>query len=439
MPPSKHITPPSPLAPPHSPLAPTRPTRPSPLLTRPTPLFTRRSLSMLLPRPHSFLANGAIFAAGLLFAWLEGFHSDRAIGLPLWLFVLLWFIVQELLVQQAKYMWNDIRDHERDQHVPANKVRPLARQPLTKLAPTIMAGRWLAGVAIAIWLSPVLLALVLIITGLQVVYELWAKPHAGERPLLPLYVIGAGMVMKGIGGALAMGGPVGEQRLWLYGLVLFATGIVVGSSFWRTEAVYFSKMKLVRPRGQSAYYAASGLLWLKAGTAVTIAGCTILIFDGYTNFLTQTALPAALVITLIFTAGVLCCQLSFWLLAGSKRIFLLLAALFVAACAVYLLLQVESLIPLPKGALIAVLLLLVLLIDHRLNYSADYRQTNLIYLAENWPRWKRLARKRPSHVRRLAHWWQLLQLALALNSPKKIPWPSARRGADRPPDAVSAP
>jgi hypothetical protein len=71
---------------------------------------------LLILHPHAFLANSLMFAGGVLFAWLEGFSAQAGSGrliLPPLLFVLLWFMVQELLVQQAKYRWNDSRDHER--------------------------------------------------------------------------------------------------------------------------------------------------------------------------------------------------------------------------------------------------------------------------------------------------------------------------------------
>ena len=94
--------------------------------------------------------------------------------MPEWLFVLLWFLVQEVLVQHAKYMWNDIRDHERDQKIPANCFRPIIQHRLTTNTTIVMAGRWIFGLVLAWLLSPVLLTVVLLISSLQIVYELAA-------------------------------------------------------------------------------------------------------------------------------------------------------------------------------------------------------------------------------------------------------------------------
>jgi len=102
-------------------------------------LHLRHLRNLLIPRPHSFLINSLLFGVGVIFAWLEGYRVQ--VGMPGWLFLLLWFVAQEILVQQAKYMWNDIRDYERDQEIPANKVRPIARSPLATSVTFIMAGR----------------------------------------------------------------------------------------------------------------------------------------------------------------------------------------------------------------------------------------------------------------------------------------------------------
>ncbi len=380
-----------------------------------------KGLRMLIPRPHSFLLNLLLFGGGLFFAWMEGYGAQEAngnLGQQAWLFVVLGFLVQELLVQQAKYMWNDIRDHERDQKIPANESRPLARQPLSRWITAVMVGRWIAGVVLAGLLSPVLLSVVLLISGLQVVYELGAKPLAARQPTLPLFVVGAGAALKAAAGGLSMGYPAGDQRLWLYGLALFATGVVYISSFWRVEAIYFVRHGLALPRGQSAYYSDKGMAWLKAGTAVTIFACTLLILDGYTHFLGQREMPTSQAMMLIFAAGTLCCQLSFTLVSAKRVVRLALVALSIAGCVAYLLLSVESLIPISNETFAAALLLLFLLLNHRLNVSIDYQRQNLIYLSANWPRWKQMACTRQRQPGAILHWRHLLQLALALNTPR---------------------
>lgn len=381
----------------------------------------RKAWGNLIPRPFSLLGNSLMFGGGVLFAWLEGYGRQAGSGrsiYPSWLFVLLWFLVQEVLVQQAKYMWNDGHDHERDQKIPANRKRPIARQPLSPTTTVLMSLRWICGIFLAGLLSPDLLTVVLMISGLQIVYELWAKPSAAQRPTVPLYLVGAGALLKGAGGFLAMGSPAGDQRLWLYGLAMFATGIVFISSFWRVEADYFRQNGLAWPRGQSAYYARQGLAWLQAGTAVTIAACTLLMLDGYTHFLARTELTTAPVIGLICAAGLFCCQGCFWLAPARREIRFTAAALFVCGCAGYLWFRVVSLFPISNETFTAALLLLVLMIDHRLNTIMDYKQQNLLYFSENWPDLRRLVYMRVQRPGSVLHWRYLLQLVLVLNTPK---------------------
>lgn len=376
---------------------------------------------MLIPRPHSFLVNSILFGGGVFFAWLEGYrgqHVSSQLKMPAWLFVLLWFLVQEVLVQQAKYMWNDIRDHERDQKIPANRIRPITQQLLATNTTIVMAGRWVFGLVLAGLLSPVLLTVVLMISSLQIVYELAAKPQAAARPTLPLFVVSAGAVLKFSAGALAIGCPPGEQRLWLYGFALFATGVVYISSFWRTEAAYFSQRGLALPRGQSAYFAQTGMAWLKVGTAVTIVSCAVLIIDGYTHFLVQVEMHAGLAFGLIISGGILCCRACLLLARGRSEYRSVVVVLCIVGCGSYSLFQVDNLIPIINEVFAATLLLVVLSIDHRLNVSMDYKQQNLIYLMENWPKLKRVARERQQRSRAMMHWRHLLQLALVLNTAK---------------------
>lgn len=91
---------------------------------------------------------------------------------------------------------------------------------------------------------------------------------------------------------------------------------------------------------------------------------------------------------------------------------------FILGCAFFMMFKVESVIPVSKETLAATLLLVFLLIDHRLNVSMDYKQQNLIYLAENWPKLKRMALERPRRSNVLMHYRDLWQLFLALNTPK---------------------
>lgn len=293
---------------------------------------TRASLSweFLIPRPLSFLSNTLFFCGGLFFAWLEGYRGvppAGQMGPPVFAWPVLiifgWFATQELLVQQAKYMWNDIRDHRRDQAIPANRTRFVTRRPLSRRTALLCGGRWALGLLLAAFLSPVLLAVVLAITILQIIYEQWVKPQASRYPAVPLMVVAAGTVFKCMGAALVLGWGPGDHRWWIYGLALFGTGLVYGSTLWRIEADYFAQRGWRLPRSQSRYFQEKGVQWLRVGSLVGVSACLLLLVDG------------ALV----------------W--------------------------EIQQLV-IPAKILSPLLLLFLLLIDYRFNRHTTYRQFNLL-------------------------------------------------------------
>jgi len=376
---------------------------------------------LIVPRPLMVLANGLLFSVGVILALVEGTGREAVGGMPLLLFILLWFFVQEILVQQAKYMWNDLRDHEGDQEKPANQGRAVTRLKVTRVLYFLMLGRWGLGILLAWILSPSLLVIVLLISVLQIVYEYAAKPQAGRWPFFPLFVAAASTVLKSTSGALAAGYDVGNQRLWLYGLGMFSTGVVYVSAFWRTEADYFYAKGRAVVRAQSNYFRRSGQRWLRAGATVGMYSGLLLLVDAYEGFLGQTDLDTAQVMILIFSAGALLTSLSYGLVRGKKgsKLVLWLGAVLAAA---WLLSAGSSVIwPLPQSAVAALLFILLLVIDYRFNYSADYKKQNLIYLGENWPGWRPLLNewKRPLY---------LLKVIWSLNSahPQEIVWYSRR-------------
>jgi hypothetical protein len=273
-----------------------------------TPSWAGRSGSyffweLLLPRRLSFFSNTLFFSGGLIFTWLEG-HRGSSTAVQdgstfTWTiaFVLCWFLIQEILVQQGKYMWNDIRDHEQDQKIPANRARLVARlEAGDRQIFLLCMGRWAAGVLLATFLAPSLLLVVLAITALQIIYEYWAKPRADKYPLAPLLIVAVGTVFKCMGPALALGWGPADRRWWLYSLALFGTGIVYGSTLWRLEADYFARQGLDNQRGQSAYFRERGMYWLRVGSAMGVIACLFLLVDG---FLSRPLCPMRLVSSLL--------------------------------------------------------------------------------------------------------------------------------------------
>jgi len=244
-------------------------------------------VGFLLPRPLSFLANSLQFWGGVLVALVSqaGLSNGRFppfttdAGPSGLLFVLLWFGVQEGLVQQAKYQWNDLRDWERDQQLPMNRRRPTARQPLRVRSYGLLLARWGLGLGLAAWLSPALLGLVLLITALQIGYELAAKPRAARWPLLSLAIVALGAALKFGGGALAAGWSAPPAHLGFYAAAMFGLGLVYNSTFYRVEAAYLLAHGRPFQRGQSGYFLRYGRRWLKIGVLLGLAAWLALLLD----------------------------------------------------------------------------------------------------------------------------------------------------------------
>lgn len=217
-------------------------------------------------------------------------------------------------------------------------------------------------------------------------------------------------------GALAGGVSLGNPRFFVYGVALFATGLVIASSYWRAEGHYFAACKMPPPRGQSVYFISHGKSWLKAGSAVTVATCLVLVLDSGLHFLAPIAAPAAPVLALTILGGGIACCLSCWLMRQTTVVavaaFICLASVVAIAVS-----SAGAEMQIDTGEMAASLLLLTLLIaDHRYNLRLDYKSQNLLYLAENWPTFKREVGKEARLSPNFAAWLRWLRMALALNS-----------------------
>jgi 4-hydroxybenzoate polyprenyltransferase len=234
-----------------------------------------------LPRPLDFFGKTPIFLAGSLLALGEAELIERLTSSPTQtlLYILVWFLIQEVLIQQGKYMWNDIRDYGRDQLIPANQKRIMARQRATISIWLALLVRCLGGLVFASWLSPFLFLLALLIVLLQVIYEYLAKPRAAVTPLLSLSIVAGGSSIRFLGGAFAAGWQLNGIRLWLYAIIFFAIGASYAAALWRTEALYLRKKAIPWQRGQSAFFLVSGIRYiiLSMGSAAVLA--TFLLFD----------------------------------------------------------------------------------------------------------------------------------------------------------------
>lgn len=303
--------------------------------------------SYLWPRPLSLLANGLHFWGGVFLAFVAGTITHS------FLFIFLWFFIQEGLVQQAKYMWNDVRDQDRDRHLPANQYRIVARKPVTAVTYLILILRWVTGLFLAYWLSPLCFILLLIISMLQIIYECWGKPYASRYPLLPLLIVGLGAGCKLGGGLLAAGWPPTTSSFWLLIIGMIGIGLGYGATLWRVEAEYLHVRQLSWRRGQSAYFWINGRFYLRVGTVISlIAGIILLIMN--------------------------------WRDGGTA----VAAMLFICVCLFLYLLHIHT----------------------------DYQQFNWLYLRQNLPYFRQIVRDQLSLKPSLVNWFFILQLTLILNS-----------------------
>lgn len=158
-------------------------------------------------RPHQWTKNLLVFA-GAVFS-LRLFEAD-ALGRSTAVFVLF------CLASSAVYLFNDIRDRERDRLHPQKRRRPLAAGTLSvgtaafasaSLAVVALVGSWLLG--------PAELALVVVAYLLMQLSYTFGLKHV---PILDALIVSAGFVMRAISGAIAIGA---EISTWLLICTIF--------------------------------------------------------------------------------------------------------------------------------------------------------------------------------------------------------------------------
>ncbi len=256
-------------------------------------------LAFLFPRPKNFIVNGIVFWYGFLAAWIsKGFQQEQ---LPLvnflfrgvqdwditntpawaiWCLGFIYFLVQEFLLQQAKHMWDDIRDVNRDKALPHNSDRPIARGVMS--IKSAKAHMWIRGI-LALILGYIiggfaLTSLFLVIILHQIIYVLWGKPNGAKRPVVLLYIIAFNIPLRFVGGALSV-----LRDSWSYSpfvlIFVLLCFMSLGSmaSLWKMEAEYRRDENLdIGIRPQSHFYLSHGTYWQHVGfLSACIAGVIV--------------------------------------------------------------------------------------------------------------------------------------------------------------------
>jgi len=170
-----------------------------------------RSRSALPPlvaacRPRQWTKNLLVFAAPLF-----AFRFDAAVWLPA-----CGALVAFCLISSAIYLLNDCLDVAADRAHPSKRHRPIAAGlvsvPAALLTAVVLA---VLSLSLAAWTAPALAGVVLLYGLIQVGYCLQLK----RMPLLDLFCIASGFLLRAIAGAAAASLPASPWFLLTVGLL----------------------------------------------------------------------------------------------------------------------------------------------------------------------------------------------------------------------------
>lgn len=159
--------------------------------------MTRIFLGLLkLCRPKQWVKNIFVFAP-LIFAGL--FVNMNSITQAIIAFVLF------SLASSATYILNDLKDIEKDRsHPTKSKTRPLAVGTVTPQQAKLLMGILYAILAISAFFQPYILSIILAYIVLNFAYSHYLK----HQPVLDIFTIAIGFVLRVYAGAVAIAVPV---------------------------------------------------------------------------------------------------------------------------------------------------------------------------------------------------------------------------------------
>lgn len=157
-------------------------------------------------RPRQWTKNLLVFAAPLF-----AFRFDADVWLPAGL-----ALVAFCLISSSIYLLNDCLDVAADRVHPSKRHRPIAAG-LVSLSAALITAAVLAAVSLSLtaWIKPELAAVVLLYALIQVGYCLQLK----RMPLLDLFCIASGFLLRAIAGAVAAMLPPSPWFLLTVGLL----------------------------------------------------------------------------------------------------------------------------------------------------------------------------------------------------------------------------
>lgn len=156
---------------------------------------------IVLMRPKQWVKNGFVFAP-LVFTGL--FLDVVAISQTLIAFILF------SLAASATYVLNDLKDIESDRKHPVKSLkRPLAAGWVTvKQAKVLMAGLYVC-LLVGVYFQPLVMGVIAAYLALNYAYSVYLK----HQPVLDIFTIAIGFVMRVYAGAVAISVPVSS---WMF-------------------------------------------------------------------------------------------------------------------------------------------------------------------------------------------------------------------------------
>jgi len=261
----------------------------------------KKSQIILFPRMIDFFSKSWLFISGVFAAILfNGFNyinpriydlfTDKTLGsaVPKWMilaFSFVWYIVQEFFVQQSKYLWNDLRDRDRDIQTGGKDDRVvISNNYKPKKIAGLIVFRFAFGVLLGMILDIRLGIIAIIIILTQILYEFVIKTKADKIPLLATIFIAVGSLIRFLSGALSITDRLNYPIIVL-STFFFYLGIGYIAKYWRIEAEHVKKFsRKYPPRLQSDFFLKNGSGWQHFGFTGMFISSVLLLLLGLSKF-----------------------------------------------------------------------------------------------------------------------------------------------------------
>ncbi|MCX7362570.1 MAG: decaprenyl-phosphate phosphoribosyltransferase [Alphaproteobacteria bacterium] len=147
-------------------------------------------------RPKQWVKNTFVLAP---LVFVRAYLDADAVGNALIAFVLF------CIASSASYIVNDLRDIERDRRHPTKRLsRPLAAGIVSKTAAFVLLGVLYGLLALGLLVQPNTVLVILGYLALNLLYTYWLK----DQPVLDLFAIAVGFVLRVYAGAVALSVPL---------------------------------------------------------------------------------------------------------------------------------------------------------------------------------------------------------------------------------------